>query len=143
MMRSGWRHRSRGAALAIAAILGFGTVAHLGSAGQQGAPAGAAGGQAPAGNQQDGFRVDPSRGPVDLMLMDPALVGAIDIHLHLVPDSPGANGNVRAIDAFQMAQLAKARGMRGFVPKTQHDLSSVAIAYLVRKYGTPGVEVFG
>src|SRR5262245_53078440 len=134
-MRVRWSPRSVGAALTVTVILGLGTVARLGSAEQQGTPPGA--------GQPDGFRVDAARGPVDLMLMDPALVGAIDIHMHLVPDSPGAGGNVRAIDAFQMAQLAKARGMRGFVPKTQHDLSSAAIAYLVRKYGTPGVEIFG
>jgi hypothetical protein len=93
--------------------------------------------------QDEGFRVDQARGPVDLGITDRALVGAIDIHTHLVPDSPGANGNNRAIDAFEFAKLAKARGMRGFVMKSQHDLSSAGVAYLVRKYGTPDVESFG
>src|SRR5665213_4481529 len=37
------------------------------------------------GNPDDLDRVDVTRGPVDLNLMDPALVGAIDIHEHLGP----------------------------------------------------------
>jgi hypothetical protein len=36
----------------------------------------------------DDWKVDPLRGPVDLGLTDPALIGAIDVHVHLDPDSP-------------------------------------------------------
>ena len=32
------------------------------------------------------WRVDPIRGPVDLGLTDPSLVGAIDVHLHVDPE---------------------------------------------------------
>ena len=32
---------------------------------------------------QDEWRIDPLRGPVDLGLTDPSLIGAIDVHLHL------------------------------------------------------------
>ena len=38
----------------------------------------------------DEWKVDPMRGPVDLGLTDPSLIGAIDVHLHLDPDSPGS-----------------------------------------------------
>ena len=89
------------------------------------------------------FRVDPLRGPVDLGLTDPALVGAIDIHSHLDPDAPGSGGVVRGIDAFDAAAIAKQRGMRGFVFKTHQDPASAGVAYLVRKHGTPSLEVFG
>lgn len=93
--------------------------------------------------QDQGFRVNQARGPIDLGLTDRALAGAIDIHVHLIPDSPGAGGNVRAVDVFDMARLAKARGMRGFVFKSQHHHSSAGAAYLVRKYGVQDVEAFG
>lgn len=96
-----------------------------------------------AQSAEQGFQVDPLRGPVDLGLTDPALVGAIDIHAHLDPDAPGSGGVVRGIDAFDAAKIAKQRGMRGFVFKTHQDPSSAGVAYLVRKHGTPGVEVFG
>src|SRR5215470_14880414 len=46
----------------------------------------------------DDWKVDPMRGPVDLGLTDPALVGAIDVHVHVDPDSPGAGGVIRALD---------------------------------------------
>ena len=87
-------------------------------------------------------QVNPSRGPVDLALTDPALVGAIDIHAHLDPDSPGAGEQVRGIDAFEFATLAKARGMRGFVIKTHGGPHSAAVAHLTRKYAAPGLDVF-
>ena len=61
------------------------------------------------------WQVDPMRGPVDMGLTDPSLIGAIDVHLHLDPDSPGASGVIRAIDVFDAATIAQARGMRGFV----------------------------
>ena len=81
-------------------------------------------------------------GPIDLKLQDPVLVGAIDLHAHLDPDISGGGQAPRAMDAVDMAQLAKARGMRGFVYKTHMDVSSAASAYLARK-AVPGIEVFG
>src|ERR1700733_449833 len=70
------------------------------------------------------WKVDPMRGPVDLGLTDPSLVGAIDVHVHLDPDAPGTGGVIRALDVFDAAILAKARGMRGFVYKTHQDTGS-------------------
>jgi len=92
--------------------------------------------------QLDDWKVDPMRGPVDLGLTDPALVGAIDVHVHLDPDAPGPSGVIRALDIFDAVALAKARGMRGFVFKTHQDAGSAGAAYLVRKHA-PGLEVFG
>src|SRR6266850_3722343 len=91
----------------------------------------------------DDWNVDPVRGPVDLGLTDPSLVGAIDVHLHLDPDSPGAGGTIRAIDVFDAAKIAMERGMRGFVFKTHQDTSSASGAYLVRKHVSPSFEIFG
>ena len=92
--------------------------------------------------QLDDWKVDPMRGPVDLGLTDPALVGAIDVHVHLDPDAPGPSGVIRALDIFDAVTLAKARGMRGFVFKTHQDAGSAGAAYLARKHA-PGLEVFG
>src|SRR5262245_7578005 len=92
---------------------------------------------------QDEWRIDPLRGPVDMGLTDPSLIGAIDVHLHLDPDSPGAGGVVRAIDIFEAARIAMARGMRGFVFKTHQDTSSASGAYMVRTHISPTFEVFG
>src|SRR3979411_3149835 len=89
------------------------------------------------------WQIDPLRGPVDLGLTDPALVGAIDVHLHLDPDSPGAGGTIRAIDVFDAAKMAMERGMRGFVFKTHQDPSSASGAYLVRKHVSGTFEIFG
>jgi len=89
------------------------------------------------------WKVDPMRGPVDLGLTDPSLVGAIDVHVHLDPDAPGTGGVIRALDVFDAAVIAKARGMRGFVYKTHQDTGSANGAYLARKHGTQGVEIFG
>lgn len=74
---------------------------------------------------------------VDQQLTDPALVGAIDLHAHSDPDS-----YPRQSDAFDVAKLAKARGLRGLVLKN-HYSETASVAYLARKYGTPGIEVFG
>jgi hypothetical protein len=74
---------------------------------------------------------------VDQKLMDPALVGAIDLHAHFGPDS-----YARQWDAFEVVKLAKERGMRGVVLKN-HWSESAGLAWLIRKYGTPGIEVFG
>jgi hypothetical protein len=74
---------------------------------------------------------------VDQHLTDPALVGAIDLHAHSDPDS-----YPRQWDAFDVARLAQERGLRGVVLKN-HYTETAGLAYLVRKYGTPGFEVFG
>ena len=92
---------------------------------------------------EDEWRIDPLRGPVDMGLTDPSLVGAIDVHLHLDPDAPGAGGVVRAIDIFEAARIGMARGMRGFVFKTHQDTSSASGAYMVRTHISPTFEVFG
>ena len=100
--------------------------------------------QAGAGGAQvEDFRVNPARGPVDLGLTDPVLVGAIDVHAHLDPDSPGPGGQVRGIDAFDFATLAQDRGMRGFVWKNHQSPGAAQVAYLVREHLAPGLEVFG
>jgi hypothetical protein len=93
--------------------------------------------------EQDEWQIDPLRGPVDMGLTDPSLIGAIDIHLHLDPDAPGTSGVIRAVDVFDAAKIAQERGMRGFVFKTHQDTSSASGAYLVRKHGSPTFEVFG
>lgn len=81
-------------------------------------------------------------GPIDLKIQDPVLIGAIDLHAHLEPDISGGGQVPRAMDAVDMAQMVKARGMRGFVHKTHMDVSSAASAYFARK-AVPGIEVFG
>jgi hypothetical protein len=74
----------------------------------------------------------------DEHLNDPVLKGAIDIHAHFGPDSYD-----RQWDAFEIAKIARDRGMRGLVMKN-HWSESAGLAYLVRKYGNvPGLEVFG
>jgi uncharacterized protein DUF6282 len=65
-----------------------------------------------------------------------ALVGAIDIHVHHLPDD-----RPRSIDAIDVAKLAQSRGMRAIVLKNHYE-STAGIVYLVRKL-VPGVEVFG
>jgi hypothetical protein len=67
---------------------------------------------------------------------NPALVGAIDFHVHQIPDSE----NWR-IDSIDLAREAKSRGMRGAVLKS-HWHSTAEVAYLVRKE-VPGFEAFG
>ena len=61
----------------------------------------------------DDWNVDPVRGPVDLGLTDPSLVGAIDVHLHVDPDAPGTGGVIRAVDVFDATRIAMARGTMG------------------------------
>jgi hypothetical protein len=73
----------------------------------------------------------------DQHLTDPAIIGAIDLHAHHDPDS-----YPRQADAFEIARLAKERGLRGIVLKN-HWTETAGLAYLVRKYATPGFEVFG
>jgi hypothetical protein len=74
---------------------------------------------------------------VDRHLTDPALVGAIDLHAHSDPDS-----YPRSWDGFEVAKLAQERGMRGVVLKN-HWTETAGLAYMARKYATPGFEVFG
>jgi hypothetical protein len=64
------------------------------------------------------------------------LEGAIDFHVHQGPDSVD-----RAIDADDLARLAKKMGMRGMVMKN-HWEDTAALAYMVRKE-VPGIELFG
>src|SRR5690606_23232902 len=64
------------------------------------------------------------------------LKGAIDFHVHQAPDSVK-----RAIDADDLARLAKSRGMRGLVMKN-HREPTASLAYMVRKI-VPGIEIFG
>jgi hypothetical protein len=91
----------------------------------------------------DDWNVDPIRGPVDLGLTDPSLVGAIDVHLHVDPDAPGTGGVIRAIDVFDATRIAMARGMRGFVFKTHQDTGSASAAYMVRRHVSPTFNIFG
>jgi hypothetical protein len=74
---------------------------------------------------------------VDQELRDPVLDGAIDLHAHFGPDS-----YPRQWDAFEVVALAQARGLRGIVLKN-HFAETAGLAYLVRKYGAQGIEVFG
>lgn len=64
------------------------------------------------------------------------LVGAIDIHVHGLPDD-----RPRSMDAVDVAMLARARGMRAIVLKNHYE-STAGLAFLVRKL-VPGLEVFG
>jgi len=64
------------------------------------------------------------------------LKGAIDIHVHTIPDSEPWR-----VDSIEAARLARARGMRGLVLKS-HWEPTATIAYLVRQQ-VPGIEVFG
>ena len=68
---------------------------------------------------------------------------AIDIHIHLDPDSFGPHSNqaARALDVVDMARRARSAGMRGFVIKQHYD-QTAHLAYLARK-AVPDVEVFG
>jgi hypothetical protein len=70
------------------------------------------------------------------MAQDISLKGAVDIHVHMAPDSAP-----RAIDADDVARQARAAGMRAVVLKN-HWEDTAALAYMVRKM-VPGVEVFG
>lgn len=74
---------------------------------------------------------------VDQKLTDRVLEGAIDLHAHHGPDA-----YPRQWDAFEVAALAKERGLRAIVLKN-HWTETAGLAYLVRKYGTQGIEVFG
>ena len=84
------------------------------------------------------YRDKPRKPSVDQHLDDPVLHGAIDIHAHFGPDS-----YARQWDAFEIAKMAHARGMRGAVFK-DHFSETAGLAYLIRKYAdVPGFEAFG
>jgi hypothetical protein len=73
----------------------------------------------------------------DQHLEDRVLDGAIDLHAHHGPDS-----YPRQWDAFEVAEIAADRGMRAIVIKN-HWTETAGLAYLIRKYGAQGIEVFG
>src|SRR5215217_9421283 len=73
------------------------------------AAAGAQGGQQ---TDWDAYKSRTYTPSADQHLTDPALVGAIDLHAHSDPDS-----YPRSADAFEIARLAKERGLRGVVLK--------------------------
>lgn len=79
----------------------------------------------------------------DNALADRILQGALDIHAHIDPDSFGPNSSQaeRLMDVYDLAQLAKKRGMRGFVAKQHYD-TTAHVAYVLRK-AVPGIEVYG
>lgn len=83
------------------------------------------------------YRNRNSKPSVDQQLQDPALVGAIDLHAHHGPDA-----YPRQWDAFEIAKIAQSRGMRAIVIKN-HWTETAGLAYLIRRYGTQGIEVFG
>src|SRR6266545_4180786 len=62
--------------------------------------------------------------------------GVIDMHIHSHPDVFGRN-----LDDIDVAQIAKARGIRGIVLKN-HVSETASRAALVMKV-VPGIEVFG
>lgn len=98
--------------------------------------------QAPTGTASPKAHWEPyktrnAKPSVDQKLTDPALTGAIDLHAHFGPDS-----YARQWDAFEVVKLAKERGLRGIVLKN-HWAESAGLAWLTRKYGTQGIEVFG
>lgn len=64
------------------------------------------------------------------------LQGAVDIHIHHGPDL-----YPRIQDAFELAQDAKAAGMRGVCLKT-HNFPTAPMALLTRKH-VPGIDIFG
>jgi hypothetical protein len=65
-----------------------------------------------------------------------ALAGAIDIHVHSLPDD-----RPRSVDAIEVAKLSRERGMRAIVLK-DHYQSTAGIAFLVREV-VPDMAVFG
>jgi hypothetical protein len=103
----------------------------------------ASGAGAPAGARQqaethwDKYKDQRAEPYPDRHLSDPILAGAIDLHAH-----PGPDVYPRQADAFDVAKLAKARGMRGVVLKN-HFTETAGLAELVRTYATPEFDVFG
>ena len=85
-----------------------------------------------------GFQVRGGQGARSAAAADVASVlkGAIDIHVHSLPDD-----RPRALDVIEAARQAHARGMRAIVLKNHYE-SSAGPVYLVRQL-VPGIEVFG
>jgi hypothetical protein len=52
---------------------------------------------------------------------DRVLDGALDLHAHVDPDGYGPFNSGRSIDYLDLAELASAAGMRGFVIKQHYD----------------------
>src|SRR3954466_15247142 len=100
-------------------------------------PIAAAGGQGGPQTDWDSYKSRTYTPSADQHLTDPALVGAIDLHAHSDPDS-----YPRQWDAFDVVRLAKDRGLRGVVLKN-HYTETAGLAFIVRKYGPQGIEVFG
>lgn len=65
-----------------------------------------------------------------------ALAGAIDIHVHSLPDD-----RERSVDGLEAAIMARAHGMRAIVLKNHYE-STAGLVYMVRKQ-VPGIDVFG
>jgi hypothetical protein len=65
-----------------------------------------------------------------------ALKGAIDIHVHALPDD-----RPRSLDGIEAARQARARGMRAIVLKNHYE-STAGLAFLARTL-VPDIEVFG
>jgi hypothetical protein len=65
-----------------------------------------------------------------------ALAGAVDIHVHSLPDD-----RPRSLDGIEAARQAQRRGMRAIVLKNHYE-STAGLAYLARTL-VPGIEVFG
>ena len=97
----------------------------------------AAAGQGAAQTDWDKYKTRSFTPSADQHLTDPALIGAVDLHAHCDPDSYPRQG-----DAFDVVSLAKDRGLRGVVLKN-HYTETAGLAFLVRKHGTQGIEVFG
>jgi len=64
------------------------------------------------------------------------LKGAIDLHVHTVPDS-----GPRSVDALELARIAKRYGMRALLFKNHHT-QTASLAYLVSQ-AVPGIEAYG
>ncbi len=65
-----------------------------------------------------------------------ALKDAIDVHVHASPDS-----GPRAVDAFEIARIARRYGMRALLFKN-HYTHTASLAYLVSQ-AVPGIEAYG
>lgn len=68
--------------------------------------------------------------------LDELLRGAIDIHVHALPDD-----RPRSVDWIEAATFAKAKGMRAIVLKNHYE-STAGPVFMTRK-AVPGIEVFG
>ena len=65
-----------------------------------------------------------------------ALKGVIDVHVHALPDS-----DPRAVDAFEIARIARRYGMRALLFKN-HYTHTASLAYFVSQ-AVPGIEAYG